>query len=67
MNLSCHSGNYSITVALHSGAVHIDGNYEWRDIAAVFQVENETKKPFTGVAFLNAEIFVNGEKMGDKL
>ena len=54
MNLG--EGNYSVTVALHSGHDHIACNYEWRDLALVFEVVNQTKDPFAGVAFLDAEV-----------
>ena len=49
-------GNYSLTVALHGGREHVSNNYEWRDLAAVFEVVNQTKSDFAGMAFLDAEI-----------
>lgn len=54
MNLG--EGNYSLTVALHSGKEHVAGSYEWRDLALVFQVVNMTKMPFAGVAYLAPEV-----------
>ena len=52
-------GNYSLTVALHSGREHVAGSYEWRDLALVFQVVNMTKIPFAGVAYLGAQVEVS--------
>lgn len=49
-------GNYSLTVALHGGKEHVANNYEWRDLAVVFEVVNQTKNDFAGMAFLDAEI-----------
>ena len=45
-------GNYSISVALHSGESHMSNNYEWRDLAIVFNVVNPSKPYFLGVAWL---------------
>lgn len=33
-------GSYSISTALHSTATHLENNYEWRDLAHVFEVIN---------------------------
>lgn len=49
-------GNYSLTVALHGGKEHVANNYEWRDLAVVFEVVNQTKNDFAGMAFLDADI-----------
>lgn len=43
-------GSYSISVAIHSAATHIDDNYEWRDLAVVFSVSNQNFPNFIGVA-----------------
>ena len=45
-------GNYSISVALHDQDTHINNNYEWRDLALVFNVVNFDKDQFVGVAWL---------------
>ena len=45
-------GNYSIAVALHTSDTHIEKNYEWRDLALIFNVVNMSKKQFIGVAWL---------------
>lgn len=45
-------GTYSVAVALHSSETHISKNYEWRDLALVFNVLNIDKETFVGVAWL---------------
>jgi lipopolysaccharide transport system ATP-binding protein len=45
-------GTYSISVALHAEDTHISKNYEWRDLALVFNVVNADKNTFLGVAWL---------------
>lgn len=45
-------GTYSVAVALHTADTHIANNYEWRDLALVFNVVNVDKGAFVGVAWL---------------
>jgi lipopolysaccharide transport system ATP-binding protein len=45
-------GNYSVAVALHTADTHIANNYEWRDLALVFNVVNVDKGTFVGVSWL---------------
>ncbi len=45
-------GTYSIAVALHTADSHISRNYEWRDLAATFNVINIDKDDFVGAAWL---------------
>lgn len=45
-------GTYSVAVALHTGDTHIAKNYEWRDLALVFNVINSDKDRFVGGAWL---------------
>jgi lipopolysaccharide transport system ATP-binding protein len=45
-------GTYSVAVALHTADTHISKNYEWRDLALVFNVINSDKDRFVGVAWL---------------
>ena len=49
-NLGC--GTYSIAVALHTADTHISNNYEWRDLALVFNVVSLDKPTFVGVTWL---------------
>lgn len=45
-------GTYSVAVALHSGDTHIIENYEWRDLAVVFNVVNLNKTDSVGVCWI---------------
>ena len=45
-------GSYSVAVALHSSESHIERNFEWRNLALVFNVVNTSKKKFVGLAWL---------------
>ena len=45
-------GTYSVAVALHTADTHIAKNYEWRDLALVFNVVNVDKGNFVGVSWL---------------
>ena len=50
MNLGC--GTYTLTTALHSGSVHLEGNYDWWDKVLVFQVVPGDEPTFVGCAYL---------------
>jgi len=56
---SLGEGTYSIAVALHTGHTHIAKNYEWRDIALVFNVINTDKLTFVGCAWLPPKVESN--------
>jgi lipopolysaccharide transport system ATP-binding protein len=45
-------GSYSVAVALHANDVHIGSNYEWQDLALVFNVLNISKPEFVGLAWV---------------
>lgn len=45
-------GDYSIATAVHTSDTHIGKNYEWRDLAIVFNVVNLDKAIFVGSAWL---------------
>jgi lipopolysaccharide transport system ATP-binding protein len=51
-NANLGEGTYSIAIALHTAETHIYNNYEWRDLAVVFNVINQDKQSFVGVAWL---------------
>jgi lipopolysaccharide transport system ATP-binding protein len=51
-------GTYSIAIALHAGDTHIIKNYEWRDLAVVFQVINMSKKKFVGCAWIEPTLTI---------
>jgi len=45
-------GSYSLTVALHVGEVHLDGNFDWWDNVCTFQMIPGSGPRFTGTNFL---------------
>lgn len=45
-------GNYSISIALHTKESHISKNFEWRDLALIFNVVNIDKQNFIGVSWI---------------
>lgn len=52
-------GSYSIQTALCSTDTHLVDNYEWRDLALVFNVVNLHKPPFAGCAWIDPEIRIS--------
>lgn len=53
--LNIGEGNYSIQVALVEGKSHVEANYQWIDLAKVFQVINTHDYPFAGQSYLSCE------------
>jgi lipopolysaccharide transport system ATP-binding protein len=51
-------GSYSVQTALVSSDTHLVNNYEWRDLALVFQVVNINKPTFVGVAWVDPTISI---------
>lgn len=49
-------GSYSVSIALHDTDTHLTANYEWKDLAFVFNVININQKQFVGCNWLNAGI-----------
>jgi len=49
-------GSYSVQTALVSSETHLVDNYEWRDLALVFNVINAHKEQFAGVAWIDPDI-----------
>jgi len=56
MNLG--PGSYSISTALVSSDTHLVDNYEWRDLALVFNVQNLELPFFIGSSYMNPSIKV---------
>lgn len=52
-------GAYSVQTALHSTDNHLTNNYEWRDLALVFDVINVNKPFFDGVSWMCPEIVIS--------
>ena len=50
--LNLGPGTYSVSVALHTRAAHVESNFDWWDRALVFQVDRRAGMDFSGVAAL---------------
>lgn len=55
-NANLGPGSYSIQTALVSTDTHLVNNYEWRDLAMVFNIININKPHFAGCAWIDPEI-----------
>jgi len=51
-------GSYSIVTALTDKDTHLSANYEWKDLALVFNVVNMDKRQFVGCLWLEPDIEV---------
>lgn len=51
-------GSYSVVTALHDRDTHLGENYEWRDLALVFNVVNSGESHFAGCNWLKPEMVV---------
>ncbi|MEO1880205.1 MAG: ABC transporter ATP-binding protein [Methylococcales bacterium] len=51
-------GSYSVETALHDRDTHITNNYEWRNLALVFNIINIDKNQFAGCNWMNPNIMV---------
>lgn len=51
-------GSYSIAIALHGGGTHVSNNYEWRDLALLFEVVNMSRESFVGSAWLPPDLAI---------
>ena len=60
-NADFGTGTYSIAVALHKTESHLSENYEWRDMAKIFQVINLSRKYFIGVAWSEPKLEIEYE------
>lgn len=52
-------GTYSVQTALVGSDTHLENNYEWRDLALVFNVININKSHFAGCAWMDPYIEVS--------
>ena len=52
------AGTYSVQTALTSSDTHLEDNYEWRDLALVFNVVNMSRIVFVGSSWIEPEIEV---------
>ncbi|MGR8981495.1 MAG: Wzt carbohydrate-binding domain-containing protein, partial [Gammaproteobacteria bacterium] len=51
-------GTYSVQTALVSTDTHLVNNYEWRDLALIFNVININKPQFAGLAWIDPRISI---------
>lgn len=58
-NANLGPGSYSIQTALCSTDTHLINNYEWKDLALVFNVLNISKPHFAGCAWIEPEIRID--------
>lgn len=49
-------GSYSIATALVSDETHLSHNYEWKDLALIFHVVNDSKDSFIGYTWCNHDV-----------
>lgn len=58
-------GGYSVAIALHSTDTHVVDNYQWRDLALVFNVVNMSRQTFVGSAWLPPQLQIDRQQYGD--
>jgi len=58
-NVNLGPGTYSVQTALTSTDTHLANNYEWRDLALVFNVVNINKPHFAGCAWIDPLIEIS--------
>lgn len=56
--LNLGPGSYSVATALHSADTHLVDNYEWRDLALVFNVLNLNLPYFEGCTWLAPQLTI---------
>ena len=49
-------GSYSISTALHVADTHLAANYEWRDLALMFNMINIDREPFVGLSWIPPQV-----------
>lgn len=49
-------GTYSVAISLHTDDTHVAKNYEWKDLALVFNVINLDKSTFVGCAWIPPQV-----------
>jgi lipopolysaccharide transport system ATP-binding protein len=58
-NANLGPGNYSIQTALTSSDTHLENNYEWLDLALVFNVINIDRQQFVGCSWMDPVIEID--------
>ncbi|WP_429948483.1 ABC transporter ATP-binding protein [Comamonas sediminis] len=57
-NANLGPGSYSVQIALTSTDTHMVNNYEWRDLALMFNVVNKSKQTFVGCNWMDPQIII---------
>lgn len=57
--LNLGAGSYSVSVALSSTETHLVNNYEWRDMALVFNVANTQRSEFVGMIWIPPSLTIS--------
>lgn len=52
-------GSYSVAVALHASETHIAENFEWLDLALVFNVVNIAQDTFVGLSWMPPKVEID--------
>jgi GDP-D-mannose dehydratase len=52
--------SFSVSIALHAQDTHLSRNFEWRDVALIFNVVNADKPLFVGTSWLPVEVDTRG-------
>ncbi len=55
-------GTYSVALALVGDESHVGQNYEWRDLAIIFDVVNMNRQIFDGKAYIPSKINITRDK-----
>ena len=58
-NANLGTGVYSVQTALVSSDTHLENNYEWRDLALMFNVININEAPFVGCTWIDPRIEID--------
>lgn len=58
-NASLGPGTYSIATSLHTEDTHISKNYEWRDLALIFNMVNLDQSTFVGCAWIPPQLLIH--------
>ena len=60
------AGGYSVAVALHGTDTHLVDNYQWRDLALLFNVVNMSRDTFVGHAWMPPELTIERPGAGPR-
>lgn len=61
LDMNIGPGTYSVQTALVSSETHLTNNYDWRDLALLFNVVNLAKPHFEGSTWIDSEIGISDQ------